>query len=346
MDTAPQRYWALRNARQRAEILRAFNVLRRHGIKVDLKMDRIPSADPLGKWTQKAVKVLLDQAVFSSLYTLGFFVGTGMMKGGLDNFLAERRLHDIEDFQTALHKKFGVALPAISTTATGPIPPPSQELPQQQAPPSSWSFSSLFSRLGGWVTGSNPAAARTTTASALSPLDEYSSSTSQGVSPFPSSPAPRASPSAGSIAALPPSQQRALEKNLLALRQQAIRAGEVSGGVSALAPGSSVSSSSASASSSSSSSAAESEAVASIDRVLAMLKEEQNKKTKTWHHIWDESYHSAKDKFLVTYLLDCAVWPLLQTINFTFVPLKAQVLFVSMANLGWNTVLSLMAHSH
>ena len=41
---------------------------------------------------------------------------------------------------------------------------------------------------------------------------------------------------------------------------------------------------------------------------------------------------------------DCLVWPPLQLINFTFVPLRLQVLYVNIANLGWNTFLSVMAN--
>ena len=41
---------------------------------------------------------------------------------------------------------------------------------------------------------------------------------------------------------------------------------------------------------------------------------------------------------------DCVVWPPLQLINFTFVPLQYRVLYVNVANLFWNTFLSLQAN--
>lgn len=49
---------------------------------------------------------------------------------------------------------------------------------------------------------------------------------------------------------------------------------------------------------------------------------------------------------LQTYIADCVVWPPLQLINFTFVPLRLQVLYINLANLGWNTFLSMMAAGH
>lgn len=41
LDMLPAQLWALRNARQRAEIMRAYNLLKRHGIDVNLRMDRL-----------------------------------------------------------------------------------------------------------------------------------------------------------------------------------------------------------------------------------------------------------------------------------------------------------------
>lgn len=49
---------------------------------------------------------------------------------------------------------------------------------------------------------------------------------------------------------------------------------------------------------------------------------------------------------LQTYVADCVVWPPLQLINFTFVPLRLQVLYINACNLAWNTFLSMMASGH
>lgn len=65
----------------------------------------------------------------------------------------------------------------------------------------------------------------------------------------------------------------------------------------------------------------------------------------TWPEVWDKTWTHTKDVFWKTYMTDCLVWPPLQLINFTFVPLKFQFLFVNMANLAWNTFLSWMANS-
>lgn len=51
-----------------------------------------------------------------------------------------------------------------------------------------------------------------------------------------------------------------------------------------------------------------------------------------------------KEKFLFTYLVDCAIFPAAQTINFFFVPSHLRVLYVSTLVLFWNVFLSHMKH--
>jgi hypothetical protein len=78
-----------------------------------------------------------------------------------------------------------------------------------------------------------------------------------------------------------------------------------------------------------------------------LLMIENECQTKSWEQIWNQSVSHMKEVYWQTYLTDCVVWPPLQLINFTFVPLKYQFLFVNAANLAWNAFLSLMAnHKH
>lgn len=59
-------------------------------------------------------------------------------------------------------------------------------------------------------------------------------------------------------------------------------------------------------------------------------------------------YVRAKNKtcdiFLYTYIADSTFWPPLQAINFTYVPVRYQVLYLNFACFVWNIFLSSMAH--
>lgn len=65
---------------------------------------------------------------------------------------------------------------------------------------------------------------------------------------------------------------------------------------------------------------------------------------KSSKELYKESETLLKSQFKPTYIADCIVWPPLQYINFSYVPLKFRVLFVNICNLGWNTFLSFMAN--
>lgn len=52
-----------------------------------------------------------------------------------------------------------------------------------------------------------------------------------------------------------------------------------------------------------------------------------------------------KKDFLPTFIVDLIVWPILQTINFYFLPLKYRVLYISFCSLFWNVFLSSMHNS-
>eukprot|EP01111_Echinosteliopsis_oligospora_P003520 TRINITY_DN1553_c0_g1_i1.p1 TRINITY_DN1553_c0_g1~~TRINITY_DN1553_c0_g1_i1.p1 ORF type:complete len:296 (-),score=55.94 TRINITY_DN1553_c0_g1_i1:15-902(-) len=81
---------------------------------------------------------------------------------------------------------------------------------------------------------------------------------------------------------------------------------------------------------------------ASIDRIIHKL--EASASHKTFPDIVREAWEHTKKVYVTTYIADCVVWPPLQLINFTFIPLRFQVLYVNMCNLFWNTFLSFMAN--
>lgn len=219
LDTLPGIMFRLRSSRVRREILSAYALLKRHGIEVHMKPEALPSAKPFSKWTEKAVKIGMDQFVFSSSYTLLFFVCVGMMTGGVDKYVAENRRHNVEEVQALVQSKY------------------------------------------------------------------------------------RAS-------------SRELHRDLMQLKEK-LRSGGDGG---------------------------EEEDHESIDRVLELLKAEQEATVLTWGQIWDRTWSHTREVYWTTYLFDCLFWPGIQAVNFTFVPLKYQVLYVNGVNLIWNTFLSFMAN--
>ena len=51
-----------------------------------------------------------------------------------------------------------------------------------------------------------------------------------------------------------------------------------------------------------------------------------------------------REVFWPSFLADCAVWPAVQVINFAFVPVPLQPIYVNVLNVFWNAFLSFMAH--
>ena len=54
LDRLPGVMYQMRMHRQRSEIMKAYSILRRNNIEVNLKLDQLPTAKPFHKYTQKA----------------------------------------------------------------------------------------------------------------------------------------------------------------------------------------------------------------------------------------------------------------------------------------------------
>jgi hypothetical protein len=61
---------------------------------------------------------------------------------------------------------------------------------------------------------------------------------------------------------------------------------------------------------------------------------------------FSEGVSDIKHRFLGIYVLDCAVCPMAQMINFSFVPQHLQPVYVNVLNIGWNAFLCYTAQSH
>ena len=59
----------------------------------------------------------------------------------------------------------------------------------------------------------------------------------------------------------------------------------------------------------------------------------------------NEIVNKLSTDLLPTYLVDIAVWLPIQTINFRWVPVVYQALFVQSCNIGWNAYLSFVQHN-
>ena len=210
LNELPAALWSLKQSNQRWRILRAYAILKSHGIDVKLDMEKIPKAAKIGKWTSKFVKIAVDQLVFSSLYTLIFFVSIGGMSGALEKMEADYKYNKLIREQNEDTDVLDSSTETYTTTDTG--------------------------------TGDNSTTPSSTTGD---------------------------------------------------------------------------------------------------DTVIDSL---QTTTLITWEDVYNKTWSHTQDVYIETYLTDCIVWPPIQLINFTFIPLRFQFLYVNFANLGWNTFLSLMAN--
>ncbi|KAL5276318.1 hypothetical protein ACFFRR_001889 [Megaselia abdita] len=55
---------------------------------------------------------------------------------------------------------------------------------------------------------------------------------------------------------------------------------------------------------------------------------------------WDEACTEVKNKFFPTYKVGLCVWPILQTINYSFVPERNRLIYVSVCSLIWTSFLA------
>lgn len=55
-------------------------------------------------------------------------------------------------------------------------------------------------------------------------------------------------------------------------------------------------------------------------------------------------FWQVKEKFFDTYKVGVIYWPIVQTVNFGFVPARNQVIFVSFFSMVWSTFMAYVQH--
>jgi len=237
LNEIPALLWTLKKSRQRGKILRAYAYLKSFGIQVILDKTKLPKTAPLGKWQNKAIKLIADQLIFSSAYLLVFFMGVGTMTKALER-------------GEVLHKTYD----------------PSSEQPENTLDDASDIINSLKI--------SNP-----TVADLVLQLEDQLHET-----------------------------EERLKGEDDELRYQ----------------------------------------YSLINKIFLKIRQVEEIKDKelSWDLIFFNAWNHTKSVYLRTYAFDCMFWPPLQLINFTFVPVRLQFLFVNTVSLFWNTFLSLMANKN
>lgn len=85
--------------------------------------------------------------------------------------------------------------------------------------------------------------------------------------------------------------------------------------------------------------------IAKIEEVIAMLRS-QHTAVPSWTDIVDKSWEHTKHVFWPTYAADCALWPVVQFFNFSYVPPRYRVMLVNAVNVGWFAFLAFQGSSH
>ena len=346
MNLLPYQLWQLRQASQRARILRAYALLKVHGIEVNLDLNKIPKAAKIGKWTSKAAKILADQLLFASTYTFVFFMGIGIMTGALEKYESDlklqryqhekHRLYLLQKLQKVKENK------AVATTTT-----------KQTSRP----FNNNTTNNDEITIDSTTTSSGTTSNSKLH--FQYSNQQQQKQN----SNTNTSSSSAAAIIRLPEVEDSAVETEL----DHVVDPRHFKTYSSIIDDDDEDYDIDEKSDSSTSTSTSTSTSLIIIDGsktnswydyinnylypqpiptlqqpITTLIKP----KTITWQEIWNKSWENTKAVYWETYMADCLVWPPIQLINFTFVPVKLQFLYVNTANLAWNTYLSLMANGH
>mmetsp|Transcript_2822 Transcript_2822/g.4696 ORF Transcript_2822/g.4696 Transcript_2822/m.4696 type:complete len:327 (-) Transcript_2822:96-1076(-) len=233
LNEVPAMLLQLKRSRQRGKILRSYAYLKSFGIEVILDKAKLPKTAPLGKWQNKFVKLVADQALFASAYLLVFFMGVGTM-----NKTAERI--EILYFQP----------PAVTESILN------------------GDAAEMYKK----VDLRNPAVS-----DLVAQLEDHLSAHEHQIADY---------------------DEDTKYQYVL------------------------------------------------INKIFHKIRQVETIKEKNlnWEQIILSTWNHTKEVYAGTYFVDCLFWPPLQLINFTFVPVRLQFLFVNTVSLFWNTFLSLMAN--
>lgn len=275
LNELPALMWRYKQTKHRGKILRAYAYLKSHGIEVKLDPSKLPNAAPLDKWKGKAAKIAADQLIFSSVYTLVFFLSIGIMEGGVEK---------LEAYLSNSNRERKSEAPITSLNDPRII--------------------HMVEKLKRQLQKSDQEKAKQTENQTQAIQQEIKNSAHSHHHTNNSHHHKHSSEFENT-------QLQQKEIQLIQDIVQLVKEYE---------------------NSSSSSSSQKTE-----EHVIL-------KRSPSWQEIWDRTWSHTRDVYVQTYLTDCIVWPPLQLINFTFVPLRFQFLFVNVANLAWNTFLSLMAN--
>lgn len=62
-------------------------------------------------------------------------------------------------------------------------------------------------------------------------------------------------------------------------------------------------------------------------------------------HSWKDSFRELNDKFVATFILDLAIWPGAQALNFYYVPPPLRLMYLNGVYLIWSIILSYLKHN-